>query len=240
MFSLFIHIYHPDAWENIFKDKLKMLKGYSPMVIVNLCMNHPGNSQLIFKIRSDFPNALVITTPNKGRDIGGKLALIDFYLKANLQSDYLVFLHDKQSHHWFAGETWRRKLFSIIEPENITAVLAEYNKDSRIGIIGTSDLIKNEYDKGTNQFKTTNNDKLKKLIANYNLKITDYRFVAGAMFWIRSSIVQGFFSKHSPLSCREILEEGNFTDLHEGTYTHSWERVFCWLGNDQGYTIKGI
>ncbi len=71
-------------------------------------------------------------------------------------------------------------------------------------------------------------------------KLTDHRFVAGAMFWIRSSIIQNFFSTHSALSCREMLEEGNFTDQYEGTYTHSWERIFCFLANDQGYTINGI
>jgi len=40
--------------------------------------------------------------------------------------------------------------------------------------------------------------------------------------------------------CREMLEVGNFTDQYEGTYTHTWERIFCWLANDQHYTIKEV
>lgn len=224
----------------MFKDPLKDLKEYSPLILINLCLTHSENSKLISSIRTDFREAFIITTPNKGRDIGGKFALVDFFLKAKLQSEQVVFLHDKQSHHWFAGESWRQKLFEIIEPVKIKAMLEEYRNDPKTGIIGARDFIKDEFDKKTNEFKTTNNSKIKELISAYNLKLTDYRFVAGAMFWMKSSIIMKFFSVYSALSCREMLEEGNFTDQYEGTYTHSWERVFCFLANDQGYTIKGI
>jgi lipopolysaccharide biosynthesis protein len=240
MFALFIHIYDHDSWERIFKDQLIKIRGYSPLLLINLCQAHPGNSGLISCIRKEFPGAFIITTPNKGRDIGGKLALIDFFIKAELKSDYIVFLHDKQSHHWFAGEAWRQKLFAIIEPGKIEAILTQYQNDPKMGIIGTYDFIRDEYDKKTNEFSTTNSSKMKELISMYDLQITDHRFVAGAMFWIRSPIIKRFFSTHSALSCREILEEGNFTDLNEGRYTHSWERIFCFLASDQGYTIKGI
>jgi lipopolysaccharide biosynthesis protein len=161
-------------------------------------------------------------------------------LKARLQSEYIVFLHDKQSNHWFAGELWRKKLFTIINPEKVKVILDEFRENPKTGLIGSRDFIRNEYNKKTNEFKTTNNDKIKELVAKYNLRISDYRFIAGTMFWMRSSIIEKFFSMNSALGCREMLEEGNFTDDREGTYAHSWERVFCWLGNAQGLTIKGI
>src|SRR5436190_1017479 len=165
MLALLIHIYNQDSWERIFRERLKAIQELSPVILINLCLAHPGNAELISSIRNDFPEAFIITTPNKGRDIGGKLALTDFF-------------------------------------------------------------IKDEYDRKTNVFKTTNNSKMKELISMYDLKLTDYRFVAGAMFWLRSSIVRKSFSAHSALGCREILEEGNFTDQYEGTFTHSWERIF--------------
>jgi len=240
MFALLIHIYNHDSWEKIFRRKLKEIRSFSPPILINLCQAHPGNAELIASIRNDFSGAFIITTPNKGRDIGGKLALADFFLRAKLQSDYIVFLHDKQSHHWFAGESWREKLFEIIQPGKINAILKEYKNDPKTGVMGMRAFIKDEFDKRTNEFKTTNNKKIKELISIYNLKLTDYRFVAGAMFWIRSSIIKRFFATHSAFACREMLEEGNFTDQYEGTYTHSWERIFCFLANDQGYSIKGI
>jgi len=90
------------------------------------------------------------------------------------------------------------------------------------------------------KFETTNNDKIQELIVKYDLKLTSYLFIAGTMFWIRSEIIRNFFSVYPALKCREMLEEGNFTDQYDGTYTHSWERIFCWLANDQSYIIKGI
>jgi lipopolysaccharide biosynthesis protein len=240
MFALFIHIYHHDSWEKIFKEQLVRIQESSPLILINFCLDRPGNGESISSIRNDFPDAFIITTPNKGRDIGGKLALVDFFMKAELPTEYIVFLHDKQSHHWFGGESWRQKLFGIIEPGTIKAILEKYRNDPKTGIVGTSDFIKDEYDKKTDAFKTTNNAKIKELISMYNLKLTDHRFVAGAMFWMRSAIIKKFFSAYSALTCREMLEEGNFTDQYEGTYTHSWERIFCFLANDQAYTIKGI
>ena len=240
MFALFIHIFKKDSWEKIFREQLINLRESSPVILINLCLTNPWSADLITSIRNDFPEAFIIMTPNKGRDIGGKMALTDFFIRARLSAEYIVFLHDKQSHHWFAGESWRQKLFEIIEPGKIEAILEEYRNDPKAGIIGASDFIKNEFDKRTKQFKTINNDKIQELISIYNLKISDHRFVAGTMFWVRSSILERFFSMYSALSCREKLEEGNFTDQYEGTYTHSWERIFCFLANDQGYTIKGL
>lgn len=238
--ALLMHIYNQDSWEKIFKDQLKRLYDFSPIILVNLCLTNSGNDRLIASIRKDFPEAFIIVTPNKGRDIGGKLALIDFFLKGKLKCEFMALLHDKQSPHRFGGDAWRQKLFAIIEVEKINLILEQFRLDRSTGVIATSDFIKNEYDKKTNEFKTTNNTKLKELIQKHNLRVSDYRFVAGAMFWIRTAIIKEFFSRHSPLSCRELLEEGNFTDQYDGTYTHSWERIFCWLANDQGYRIKGI
>lgn len=132
-----------------------MLKAHSPMIMVNLCMPGTDISRLISNIRSDFPGTPVITTPNKGRDIGGKLALINFFIQARLQAEYIVFLHDKQSNYWFAGEAWRQKLFAIIEPEKVKVILEKFAQSPMTGIIGKREFIRNEYDEKINEFKTT-------------------------------------------------------------------------------------
>jgi hypothetical protein len=60
------------------------LREFSPVILINLCLTKPGNADLVSSIRSDFPQAFIIMTPNKGRDIGGKMALMDFFMKAEL------------------------------------------------------------------------------------------------------------------------------------------------------------
>ena len=239
MFALLIHIYYPHSWNQIFKERLKLLEPHSPLILINLCNTIANKEQIIQDIKDNFPQAWVIITPNKGRDIGGKLALIDLFINTRQEPDYLVLLHDKLSPHAITGERWRTKLFHVVEPGKVRSILQQF-KDERVGVIGANEFIKSEFDQKTNKFETTNSAILQDLIKRYNLHLHDYRFIAGSMFWIRSKIINRFFSLHPALRCREMLEAGDFTDQHQGTYTHSWERLFCWLAIDQGYTIKGV
>lgn len=203
-------------------------------------MDFPGNKNVIMAIKKDFPGAMVITTPNKGKDIGGKLALINLFMETKQPADYIIFLHDKISPHSITGDQWRTTLFSIINFKNIPIVLKEFASNNKTGIVGAKNFVRNEYDVKKQMWETTNSGKLEEMISAFRLTLTDHTFVAGTMFWIRSSIICNFFTKFSPLDCRKLLEEGDPTDQYEGTYTHSWERILCWLANDQQYSIKGI
>jgi len=240
MLAVLIHIYYRDSWEKIFRSQLTELSAYESVIMVNLCMDMPDTEKVVADIKKDFPRAYILVTPNIGKDIGGKLALIDLFLKTKQQAEYVIFLHDKISPHAITGERWRNKLFSVIQPDVVPSVIKTFSNNSKTGIVCAKDFIANEYDEKKKLMLTTNKDKLKELIEMYDLKLSSYTFVAGTMFWIRGSIIRSFFSIHSPLACREMLEPGDSTDQYVGTYTHSWERVFCWLANSQGYSIKGI
>jgi lipopolysaccharide biosynthesis protein len=240
MFALLVHIYYQDSWEKIFKQQMKNLQQFAPVILINLCNTTSGNRETITSIKKDFPGALVITTPNKGKDIGGKLALVDLYINTGQQTDYIIFLHDKVSPHSITGERWRNKLFSIIEPDRIKSIIREFESNSKLGIVGARNFLKNEFDEREKTMETRNSEKIQELVRRYRLVITDHTFIVGMMFWARTAIIKEFFSKNLPLNCREQLEEADSTDQHEGTYTHSWERIFCWLANDQHYTLKGI
>ena len=240
MFALLIHIYYHESWEKIFREQLNPLKNFSPLIMINLCMDIPGSKNIVSAIKKDFPQAFIIATPNKGKDIGGKLALINLFLETNQDAAYIVFLHDKISPHSITGDQWRATLFGVINPQNISAIIKEFTSNNKIGIIGAKDFIKNEFDSKKQVWETTNSEKLEELATLYHLTVTDHTFVAGTMFWVRSSVIRTFFSKFPPLDCRGLLEEGDPTDQYEGTYTHSWERIICWIANDQHYRIKGI
>ena len=187
-----------------------------------------------------FEYSYQIQTTNKGKDIGGKLALIDLSLNMGLRVNYYILLHDKKSIHNPLGEIWRKKLFRIIEPEQIETIIRIFETDKKVGIVAAQEFIMNEYDRDTDNFSCTSHAILKELIAKYNLKLNTYDFVGGTMFWIRAEIIERFFRKHSPLEIRATLEQGNVLDTDKGTYTHAWERMFSWIATDQQYTIKGI
>src|SRR5258706_8034304 len=154
MFALLIHIYYHDSWEQIFKKQVKALENFSPVIMINLCMDLQGNRIIINAIKQDFPSAFIITTPNKGKDIGGKLALISMFMTTEQKADYIVFLHDKISPHSITGDRWREKLFSIIDPGKIKDILNEFDTNSVTGVIGARDFIKNEFDEKNKEWET--------------------------------------------------------------------------------------
>ena len=206
----------------------------------NLCSGTISNSGIKDSIVKNHSKPFIISSSNKGKDIGGKLALIDLCIQLKSNASYYIFLHDKQSPHTTLGETWKKKLFRIIEPANINRIIELFEKNKNIGIIAAEEFIVNEYDKKNDCFTCSSNSILKELIISYSLNLNNYDFVGGGMFWIRAEIVHSFFKKYSPLDIRETLETGNVLDHEYGTKTHAWERVLSWIAIDQGYYIKGI
>ena len=231
------HIYYENSWEEI-KYKLKDFdngKNHFLFSISEACL---VKERIIDDIKTSFKDACYLVTSNIGKDIGGKMALIDIYLLMEFRSDYIVFLHDKQSPHSIIGESWKKGLFKIIDINNERAILSAF-RDPQIGIVGDKNHIINEYDTATGNFR--NNSQIsKKLLLQFDMNIENYDFLGGSMYWIRSSIIEHFFRKNHPISTRENLEAGNVLDLHEERLAHSWERMFSWIATDEGYNIKGI
>ncbi|MEP6746305.1 MAG: rhamnan synthesis F family protein [Bacteroidota bacterium] len=240
MIAILVHIYYPDSWRKILLEQLLPLRKYQPRVLINLCNINSDANHLASVIRKDFSEAVIIITPNKGKDIGGKLALIDMFLHLRIQSDYIIMLHDKLSPQAIKGENWRKTLFNIISPNLVAGIIHDFEKDKRVGVIGSASFLMNEYNEDTHQFASTNNKNIKELLERYNIRPISYSFIGGTMFWIRTSIVKSFFQRIPALNCRETLEKGNIMDHFEGSYTHTWERLMCWIASAQNYSIKGI
>jgi len=179
-------------------------------------------------------------SPNLGKDIGGKLVLLDACLREGVNDDYQVFLHDKKSPYKVQGQQWGDKLFRITEPTFIEKALTFFRGHPDVGILSTTESIMNEYDFRTQSFASNNRTQLEKLRAEFNIDNTDYRYVAGTMFWARSLPILDFFRRHPPLEIRKTLEKGNIMDENGGSITHAWERMLSWLIFAQGYTIKGL
>lgn len=176
---------------------------------------------------------------NLGKDIGGKMVLMDAYLKLETKSDYLLFLHDKQSLHQHNGQQWRRNLFRIAEKENQQKAFDIFSKNPSVGIVASSNAIRNEWDNEQKTDHYTTSTFITILKKRYSIHPPSLQFVAGTMFWVRAALLESFFTKYPPLLIRATLEEGNVMD-NLPTCTHAWERLLCWVVTSQGYQIKGI
>ncbi|MEI7596457.1 MAG: rhamnan synthesis F family protein [Bacteroidota bacterium] len=237
--AILLHIYHLVEIDSIL-DKIINTNSNDKHLLINIDNQNSNKNSFYQKYVNIRSNTTYINTPNQGKDIGAKLALIDYYLKTNQKSDYLLLLHDKKSPQVIFGDEWNKRLLRIIDKENINIILNIFEKNPEVGIICSSECISNEFDKEKDIFNTTNNLILKDYIKRFNFKLFDYSFVAGTMFWVRSSIFEEFFSKYNPLEIRSELEKGNVMDNDAGTKTHSLERVFSWIATSQGYKIHGI
>jgi len=217
------------------------------MLGVDTCdyfVNVQGNTEehrlLLKTAKEKFKSRYLLTTPNQGRDIGAKLLLIDLLLHLDLPSEYTLIIHDKNSPHLGDGNYWREELFKIIDNSYVKTVFDTFANNSSVGIVCSKKYIQNEYNSADRSFSCNSNEQIKELLKKHKITTTDYNFVAGNIFWIRTGLLREFFSFRSILDIRAQLESGNALDFNKGTYIHSWERIMSWIATSQGYTIYGI
>lgn len=236
--SVLCHLYYPGSIY-YFLTRLLPLKSPQTQFIFNLSAllyHHPYVSEIL---QHYFPGAPILYTPNQGRDIGGKMALYDVQLKCGMESDYTLIIHDKLSPHTPTGIEWREKLLRIISPKELPNIFKKF-QNKEVGVIGTADMLKTEYDPDKDRFTCTSSDNIYYFIRKFNLQVTDYKFAAGTILWIRTSILHDFFTAYSPLSVRKELEKGNKLDFNSGTNIHAWERLFSFVANSQGFKTIGV
>lgn len=233
------HIYYPHSiW--FFLLKLSVLKTVNTKFYFNLSTAIGNDPDCIDVITNTFKKSVILIAPDKGRDIGGKLAALDVLLKTDNFSLCTLIIHDKFSPHSPTGTQWRDKLFRIMDVGMIEYIISEFENKLNIGAIAAKEFIKNEYNPDTGAFDCTSSDIIKESINTYELKLKDFSYVAGTIFWIRTSVLKDFFLKFPPLLIREGLEDGNALDFTQGTRVHTWERLFSLLAGAQNLKIAGV
>jgi hypothetical protein len=178
-----------------------------------------------------------VVASNVGKDIGGKLILLQLLWLLDPAIPYAILLHDKRSYQKHSGVFEKQELFSIVSPEKFRCIDQSFASDARLGIACAKGFAKTEY-LGGNTFATKNSILLKQLGEKYGLPKKDGHFVAGTMFWVRTALIWDFFRSETPLDIRATLEAGNVMDHEEGTITHCWERLLSWIVMAAGYKLK--
>lgn len=232
------HIFYEDSCETVCSELLSLLP-YQPVFLFNICADTPGKNMMAKQLKQAFPDCCVMYTSNRGKDIGGKLALMQLLLTAGIHADYLLLLHDKKSLQALKSATWKNDLLKIILPANLDIILQCFRHNNDCGLIATKDYIISEPVEGS-RFTGKNGSLLKSLQQQYNINPASFEFVGGTMFWARAAPLLRFFSLYNPLEIRKQLENGNVIDNFSGTLTHSWERLLSWIITTEKLYIKGI
>lgn len=227
---LYHNFYSPAGIDDV-RGRIEALKRRDILLLCSLPEKFSGN------IPCRQANERFMIVPNAGKDIGGKLALIQLLLTLHPDIPYAVLLHDKRSYQKHSGRWEKEGLFRIVEPELFGKIESAFERDREMGIACSKGFIRNEY-LGGGRFNTPNSGLLNDMMKRYLVPDKDLRFVAGTMFWIRTSLLKAFFSGESPLDVRATLEPGNVLDHEKGTVTHCWERMLSWIATRAGYKIK--
>jgi len=234
MISIIFHLYYPESVKTVLPlITPEFLNGNK--IYVNIVNNIPFDESAF----NSYENLTLLKSSNIGKDVGGKLVLIDSLLQLGDENKYWIFLHDKNSPHTTTGKFWRDSLFSIADIRYKSEILKKMENDD-IAVVTHKLFIMNEWNEARKKFNTINNDILMDLMAKYNIRPQSYDFAAGTMFWAKSDAMKAFFRKNNPLSIRATLERGNVLDHHVGTNAHSWERLLSWIATGNNKKIAGI
>src|SRR5579872_3427407 len=230
-YAILYHNYYDEAGIDELRSKIEALDDPGILLLCSL----PDKFAGLRPPQGDSEKFVVAA--NVGKDIGGKLILVELLLRLYPDTPYAIFLHDKRSYQKHSGRWEKDGLFSIVSPEKFRRIGAAFDRDAGMGIACAAGHVRNEY-LGSGNFATKNSELLTGMMKKYSIGDADLRFVAGTMFWIRTSLLRDFFSREDALAVRATLEAGNVLDQEQGTMTHCWERMLSWIALSAGCKLK--
>jgi lipopolysaccharide biosynthesis protein len=110
--AVFVHIYYFELWPEL-RRYIQNLAEHPYDLFVNISES-AWTPNVHAQLRLDFPDCKILITKNRGRDIGGYLALMGQILWSKY--DVLCLIHTKKSPHLdgVAAEQWRKELLDAI------------------------------------------------------------------------------------------------------------------------------
>lgn len=215
MVSVLCHVYYHHLWPEVCDNISKIKDDFR--LYVNLVNDSDGISTVI---KSRFPDARILVSPNQGKDTGGNLRLIAQWLKDGAPGELIYQCHAKHD------TNWRRELFRVFDNSDYVKYLF---KDTRLGMIGDANWLIIR----SNDVNTAFYDEYRR---QFGMNMSrPMKFFGGTIFCVRASIFKEFFSQFDPIEIANSLEHGN---IYEPSKTHAWERLFGGIVMEKGYFIK--
>lgn len=113
-----LHCYNLSYFDEIYGDYLENITKYFKPVITYCIISKEKYGYT--KINNNY---ILLKIENRGMDIGGKLCVVDYLLKNNIEYKYILFLHSKSSF------VRRQKYFTFINHKNLEETLIKMDKN---------------------------------------------------------------------------------------------------------------
>ncbi len=229
-FTIFVHVYYPEIWEEMLKDLERIIKQPFRLVITRPVGSTPAaipNTSYLHSVDE-------FEVDNRGRDILPFLKA----LKADHEqaSDIGLKLHTKHSPHRADGADWRRFLCaSLLRVDGESRLLGHslLEREHRIGLIAPeAHLLALD-----GRISINGAGMAEMLIALYGKSSAGHparQFAAGSMFWFRRAGLDRLIEKETDYLFAQ--EHGQL----DGTAAHALERLFVTIVERQGLIAAGI
>ncbi|WP_019505365.1 rhamnan synthesis F family protein [Pleurocapsa sp. PCC 7319] len=224
--AVLVHIYYFELWSEICSYLKNIPSEFD--LFINIVATI-WQSQMHEQIRQDFPQAKILISPNRGKDVGGHLSLmahLDFS-----QYNLMCLLHTKRSPHIDEriSDIWRRDLYDALlgTREKAAQNIAIMNQYPYIGFIGS------RYWRCT--MMGNNWENYNRLITEFKIKpeAQNCEYLSGTMMFVRPQIMEILYNHFHDVE----LENGDEKDLSfhiDGQIAHAIERLIGNLVRDQG------
>ena len=231
-----LHLYYTDMWPE-FAKYLSNLSDHNYDLYVTGVEISPKIQQDILSFKKD---AKIIITSNRGHDVWPFLCVLN---QVDLDKYcYIIKIHTKNTtpnttikmNKWSINRYWIRTLLIealIGSKETIKQNLTNFEKDSKLGMIGSKYLL-------TSNPKNLIDviDKIDTIANKIGIKDTSNKtYVSGTMFMARSSLFKIFQNKFKEQDFTLSEKTGS-----DGALSHILERVFCIAVSAAGYKIQGF
>lgn len=113
-----LHCYNLSHFDEIYGDYLKNIIKYFKPIITYCIISKEKHGYT--KIDNNY---ILLKIENRGMDIGGKLCVVDYLVKNNIEYKYILFLHSKSSF------VRRQKYFSFANDKNLEETLIKMSKN---------------------------------------------------------------------------------------------------------------
>ncbi|MGV1003387.1 MAG: rhamnan synthesis F family protein [Candidatus Nanopelagicales bacterium] len=205
------HVYYPELWDEL-ADRIELIDEPFDLAVSLTAERSEG---LLETIHARFPQAIIETFENRGRDMLPLLNLLDLGLVGDY--DAVLKVHTKKSAHRRDGRRWRAQLLDALcpSPAGIELMLELLRKDPTVGMIGPTGHVLGL------EFWGQNGTLIDAIASRVPLGYDPTRvwFAAGSMFWIRPQLLRAMMLPN--------LTEDDFeyeVAALDGTTAHALER----------------
>lgn len=226
--AVLLWLYHTDLCEEFYE----LLKPCSDLIDVHLSLCEDNDNATALKTLNKLNSIKSISYyPNCGADIYSFLNELP-----KINNEYFIKLHSKKS-RWGTNMhcDWRHILLDSFIGDRDILLRNIKILSSNTGYLSCKPLTY------TNK-ENTNSEKIKQLldIIGYpNISNKKRRFSGGNMFGGNTKLFQKILLPHLDKICHLISSEtGSVKDIMSGTYCHSLERIFGYIGNLHGYRFS--